>query len=959
MLRYAFDLYPRLDPRDGAVIRRLEYLQQASFKDEENGTGSGQFVINGGSPDADDIDPLGLDYIRVVEIDDLDAERVVGGFFLDSGDYEALTRRETRKLKLGGAGTLSYLQRAVMWSRSYLSIGGIHGSDPVGETWNLSAQTVILAAGNHLGAMLWRVIYEAQHFQSGSYTHVHYDGTLHTGTHADDRTESAIPDLVMTFDGFEDSDGNPWTLTAGDFKAQVGESVLDVVRRLMEMGLRVEMDPDTFELHAWEAPHRTDRTSGSWAAGKVRFQAPIGQDVATGNILSDTNRKVRAYIQRSVVLAGAQNSYAISQGSTEPPWEGGYRLDTDETTTPAAVASRQRLARSDAVDNVKLVFKLGDDELDGIYRPWDHVSPGDLVTLHTGTETWEYDETTFPVAGLTVELKEGGDWRGIVELGSSFTSLLEPAFHVSGAPGHTHPPNPALCLIPTPGTESITRLYFSNASADPDPATDAAWESGGSTTPGAKQLKTTADGTFTGAHSLTSSAGGVAGGRDVFYLQGVYGPLSSAEAAIIAAGGSVITGQLRCRARFGIGIDEADQDMISQISVRVTQGNSTTIRGTAKALHTAASSSGASKWPAASTKANKTFPPTGQSATLAAVAGCVAGDYLVVEVGSRNFTIDSETSGGAIALTNDAVSDLPEDNSTTTALNSWLQWSVSGVGATTGDLPLDTVHQDEESVGTSVRAARCDHQHAHGLLSADGLDYHDFNELTLSDDTPLEESGSGAAGTASEASRADHVHPAGSGALDDLSDVDTTGVSDGDVLTYDSGSGDWVAEAPSGGSGSGVVPWAIYPEYGASEVATGGVGANNRTIYVPVTIPADCTITGVRIRVSTGGGSNQISLALMDDAGNRVATTGAITTPANGVSSTAFTASASVTAGRYWLAISASSSGTGFSLAASATNNTPAYTRFENAHPVPSSMTSAGETSVKPILVGIISGGAP
>lgn len=33
--------------------------------------------------------------------------------------------------------------------------------------------------------------------------------------------------------------------------------------------------------------------------------------------------------------------------------------------------------------------------------------------------------------------------------------------------------------------------------------------------------------------------------------------------------------------------------------------------------------------------------------------------------------------------------------------------------------------------------------------------------------------------------------------LDDLADVDTTGVSDGDVLTYDSGSGDWIADAPS------------------------------------------------------------------------------------------------------------------------------------------------------------------
>jgi hypothetical protein len=37
--------------------------------------------------------------------------------------------------------------------------------------------------------------------------------------------------------------------------------------------------------------------------------------------------------------------------------------------------------------------------------------------------------------------------------------------------------------------------------------------------------------------------------------------------------------------------------------------------------------------------------------------------------------------------------------------------------------------------------------------------------------------------------------------LDDLADVDTTGVSDGDVLAYDNASSEWVAAAPTAGSG--------------------------------------------------------------------------------------------------------------------------------------------------------------
>jgi hypothetical protein len=41
----------------------------------------------------------------------------------------------------------------------------------------------------------------------------------------------------------------------------------------------------------------------------------------------------------------------------------------------------------------------------------------------------------------------------------------------------------------------------------------------------------------------------------------------------------------------------------------------------------------------------------------------------------------------------------------------------------------------------------------------------------------------------------------GGGALDDLTDVVITTPSDGQVLTYDSVSGDWVNETPTGGAG--------------------------------------------------------------------------------------------------------------------------------------------------------------
>ena len=109
-------------------------------------------------------------------------------------------------------------------------------------------------------------------------------------------------------------------------------------------------------------------------------------------------------------------------------------------------------------------------------------------------------------------------------------------------------------------------------------------------------------------------------------------------------------------------------------------------------------------------------------------------------------------------------------------------------------------------MGTSVRAARCDHQHAHGLLATDEENYHSPEQLSnagaadgdvLTWDDTIEEWGPAAP-------------TGGSGALDDLTDVVITTPADGEVLTYDSGSGDWVNEAPAGrsdgrGGGRGAV----------------------------------------------------------------------------------------------------------------------------------------------------------
>jgi lysophospholipase L1-like esterase len=153
-IKYAFDLYPRADPVNGTRTGRFSKPQQAEYKGEANGTGSGRVILRGSSTDADSIDPAGMQYIRVVRINDAVgdgatlsgfSEKVVGGFFLENGQFEALTERSTKKLNFGGAGALSYLGRAVAADEAYLT------SIATSTAWKVTASGSVPAGWHDVG----------------------------------------------------------------------------------------------------------------------------------------------------------------------------------------------------------------------------------------------------------------------------------------------------------------------------------------------------------------------------------------------------------------------------------------------------------------------------------------------------------------------------------------------------------------------------------------------------------------------------------------------------------------------------------------------------------------------------------------------------------------------------------------------------------------------------------------
>ena len=240
---------------------------------------------------------------------------------------------------------------------------------------------------------------------------------------------------------------------------------------------------------------------------------------------------------------------------------------------------------------------------------------------------------------------DGESWYRVdLELGQPQTARIVP-LNRRRLPRPPSQPNPDACF----------RWYPSNA-ANPagfNPATSALWDVDSFAT--VKALTRTADASLGSGSQSTSSAGG--GGNNVRLGEHII-ELNSAEAAVLAAGGAVIHGQYRARSRSGVGISESAQDNISQLVLRVFDSGGS-LRGTAYAGHALASSAGSNKWKAQSTKVNREFPPAAASNTLTAVSGTVAGDFAVLEVGYKSFTVG--TTGGSLAYTNDNADDLPED----------------------------------------------------------------------------------------------------------------------------------------------------------------------------------------------------------------------------------------------------------------------------------------------------------
>jgi hypothetical protein len=348
-----------------------------------------------------------------------DAVGVFGAGLLDEdGDYTLISNEAQagEDITLKGKGALAYLAKGRMAEFSYIA-GGHH---PIEGGWRLDLQGIMAGNQNaHPIPMLKRVIMEI----------------IDPG-----RPRDPLPDLTHDFTYTEDSAGATVPFIVAPFRADVGEDLLGLAGRFSQLGL-IEQMSDQLLLQAFLAYGRD--LTGAFGAGNVRFEKGV-------NIASDLMRKLHARASVThLLVAGADYSYVWV---THPDYTAGDEIIEGFLAMPevsdAAALTSFGLLNLAARDRQTDVFSFplqghGADEAAGLYEPGPQASAGhfwvgDSVTLHTGADEFDLDQSAQVISGITWLVREDQpDYDVLVELGSTY-SWTDADSAPSGGPGSQH-----------------------------------------------------------------------------------------------------------------------------------------------------------------------------------------------------------------------------------------------------------------------------------------------------------------------------------------------------------------------------------------------------------------------------------------------------------------------------------------------------------------------------------------
>ncbi len=260
---------------------------------------------------------------------------------------------------------------------------------------------------------------------------------------ASDRPIHPTPIWAIDFDATTDSNGDPWSTTdaLAGMTTELGENYFATIERLIGTGvIDVEMSPDMV-MHAYNAPRGVDRTSTTFAAGKVRFVK--GVNIADELERHFVTQPIATWAE--VIGTDEQLTHVTLPGSSGLiPRETSIRSDSDDETSLSAlgIAELQR-QQIEAEGASFLITTDDDDELAGKYLPGpvgsDHGKfwTGDTVTVSTGSDENDYVNADTMISNITIE--EGPNQDGSPNLSITVTTgrigMRSPAVHNPTAHG--------------------------------------------------------------------------------------------------------------------------------------------------------------------------------------------------------------------------------------------------------------------------------------------------------------------------------------------------------------------------------------------------------------------------------------------------------------------------------------------------------------------------------------------
>ena len=411
--QYAFDLYPADDPAGkisgtdptgvAARLARLTVADQLSEAAGDNyyehvghGLGWGRIRIHGDNADVEHIQKRG--YIVYKRID-TDPEQEIGGFLLEEGDFLALSEEESggRMLTFEGPGGLFMLDRYALGHSVYATGQEFRGDFNVADQWTWQNEPP--------GAILLRAIEEGR-----------------------DHPDAFFAAITTDFTRTLDSNGNAWGAERelAEYAVPIQTHVLEVYEDLVLQALVVQAtgrltvrafrDIDEF---------RTDRSSGSFAADKLRFEA-------AENIAIELPRKIHASVERTHVLIRDRTGdyQTVATDLDGNPLGGVPYMDTIRSETTAADDTIVRIGQMRLTARRKMAVQavvrhiIGDDPANGLYAPGPDGDYWvlDIGTVHNGTGPYDLNEADLEVAAVKFTHDDAGNWFAEAQMGAQVMS---------------------------------------------------------------------------------------------------------------------------------------------------------------------------------------------------------------------------------------------------------------------------------------------------------------------------------------------------------------------------------------------------------------------------------------------------------------------------------------------------------------------------------------------------------